>query len=124
LKTLLALSILQFLAILFTFSALIFVFVVTYQTTNQQILPSIARSNIAYPDNKWTPETWFQAVLDLPLANQDQRDNISDKVRNMMVWRWMLIPIFLADVAAFGVSMVEMRRHKKGTETFELVEEK
>jgi hypothetical protein len=116
--------VLQFLAILFTLSAFIFVFVVTYQTTDQQILPSIAHSNIAYPADKWTPETWFKAVLDLPLAHQDQYDNISNKVRNMVVWRWMLVPIFLADVAAFGFSVVEVLRQRKGTKKFELVVEK
>lgn len=123
-KTLLALSIMQLLAILFTLSAFIFVFVVTYQTNNQRILVSIAQSDVAYPADKWTPETWFKAVLDLPLARQDQRDNISDKVRNMVAWRWMLIPIFLADVLAFGVSVVEVLRQRKGTERSESVVEK
>ncbi|KAF2677470.1 hypothetical protein K458DRAFT_378389 [Lentithecium fluviatile CBS 122367] len=123
-KTLLALSILQFLAILFTLSALIFVFAITYRTDNQQILRSIARSDTAYPADKWTPETWFKAVLDLPLASQQQRDNISSKVTNMVAWRWMLVPIFVADVVAFGVSVVEVLRQRKGMDRLEFVMEK
>ncbi|KAF2263270.1 hypothetical protein CC78DRAFT_439804, partial [Lojkania enalia] len=97
-KTLLALVILHFLAVLFTLSAIIVVFLVTNQTSGQFISRGIVRSYIPYPVNKWTPETWFKAVLDLPLADQHQRDKIDSNVTNMVAWRWMLIPIFLTDV--------------------------
>ncbi|ORY18135.1 hypothetical protein BCR34DRAFT_473825 [Clohesyomyces aquaticus] len=113
-KTLLALFILQFLAVLFTLSAIIFVFLVTNQTKGQSISPEIARSDVAYPADKWTPETWFKAVLDLPLASQDQHDHISSKVTNMVAWRWMLIPIFFADILAFSISTMEMMKQRKG----------
>lgn len=113
-KSLLALTVLQLLAVLFTLSAFIFVFVVTYQTTNQGINPSEVRPNLAYSVDKWTPETWFKAVLDLPLARDDQRHHISKNVRNMVAWRWMLIPILLTDAVAFGVSVREMLRQRRG----------
>ncbi|KAF2715477.1 hypothetical protein K504DRAFT_366523 [Pleomassaria siparia CBS 279.74] len=114
-KSLLALLVLQFLAVLFTLSAVIFVFLVTYQTKGQTILESVARAaaGTGYPENKWTPETWFKAVLDLPLANQHQHDNIKSKVTNMVVWKWMLIPIFFADMAAFSFTAIEYLQQRK-----------
>jgi hypothetical protein len=111
--------ILQLLAVLFTLSALIFVFVVTYQTTDQSIRLPIAANNEGqnYDEFKWTPETWFKAVLDLPLADQDKRDEIDSKVTNMVAWRWMLIPIFIVDIIAFGVTTLAWVRQRKGTTT-------
>lgn len=123
-KNLLALAILQLLAVLFTLSAIIFVFLVTNQTKGQQILPDIARSYEPYPADKWTPETWFKAVLDLPLVSQSHRDNISSKVTNMVVWRWMLIPIFLADIVALSVSALEIFKQRKGAREPEFITEK
>ncbi|KAF2251630.1 hypothetical protein BU26DRAFT_529053 [Trematosphaeria pertusa] len=123
-KTLLALFILQLLAVLFTLSALIFVFVVTNQTKGQHISESIARSNIAYPADKWTPETWFTAVLELPMDDHHHHDNIHSKVVNMRAWRWMLIPIFLTDILAFGFTTAELARQRKGTKQPEYSAEK
>ncbi|KAL5115450.1 hypothetical protein ACEQ8H_006672 [Pleosporales sp. CAS-2024a] len=111
-----ALLVLQLLAVLFTLSALIFVFVVTNQTKGQKIQYPIAANNQGqnYPDHKWTPETWFKAVLDLPLAHQEKHDEIASKVTNMVAWRWMLIPILVADVIAFGVTTLAWLRLRKG----------
>lgn len=96
-----------------------FVFVVTNQTNSQQIRAPIAANNQGknYAEFKWTPETWFKAVLDLPLADAHKRDEINSKVTNMVAWRWMLIPIFIADVIAFGVTTLAWRRQRKGTTT-------
>jgi hypothetical protein len=109
--------ILQLLAVVFTLSALVFVFVVTYQTTDQAIRVPIAANNegVNYAEFKWTPETWFKAVLDLPFADQDERDEVDSKVTNMVAWRWMLIPIFIVDVIAFGVTMLAWLKQRKGT---------
>ena len=116
--------ILQFLAVLFTLSALIFVFLVTNQTKGQSISQDIARSNVPYPADKWTPETWFKAVLDLPLTDQHQRDNINSKVTNMVAWRWMLIPIFLTDIIAFGFTTAEFLKKRRGVNPVEFTMEK
>jgi hypothetical protein len=114
-----ALLILQLLAILFTLSALVFVFAVTYQTTNQTIRAPIAANNQGtnYAEFKWTPETWFKAVLDLPLADQHKRDEIKSKVTNMAAWRWMLIAIIITDVIAFGVTTLAWVRQQNSTTT-------
>ncbi|KAH3920367.1 hypothetical protein HBI56_069140 [Parastagonospora nodorum] len=115
-KLLIALVILQFLAVLFTLSALIFVFIVTNQTKGQSIRIPIAANAQGqnYPEYKWTPETWFKAVLDLPLADKYMRDEIDSKITNMVTWRWMLVPILAADVIAFGVTTLAWLRQRKG----------
>jgi hypothetical protein len=116
LKSVTTLMILQLLAMLFTLSAIIFVFIVTYQTTGQNIRVPIAANNQGkpYAEFKWTPETWFKAVLDLPLAEQGQRDQIKSKVANMAAWRWMLIPILISDIIAFGVTTLAWLKQRKG----------
>lgn len=115
LKSVTALAILLFLAILFTLSAFIFVFVVTYQTTGQHIRESIASNNIGtnYFEFKWTPETWMKAVLDLLLADASKRNEISDRVTVMEAWRWMLLPILIVDCVAFGVTFVAWLRQRR-----------
>lgn len=112
-KTLLALVILLFLAVLFTLSAIIFVFLVTNQTKGQRIREDIAQSGVPYPADKWTPETWFKAVLDLPLDSKSQRDTIDSKVTNMVAWKWMLIPIVLADILALGIAAMAMLKQRR-----------
>jgi hypothetical protein len=113
------LLVLQLLAVLFTLSALIFVFVVTNQTTDQTIRAPIAANTEGqnYAEFKWTPETWFQAVLDLPLADQHTRDEIKSKVTNMVAWRWMLLAIIIVDVIAFGVTTLAWLRTRRGRPT-------
>jgi len=105
------------LATLLTLSALIWVFVVTNQTSHQRIyrriVDTLPQSRIPYQALKWTPETWFEAVLDVPMARSNQRNDIVKNVQIMAAWRWMLIPILLVDVVAFGVSMVEVVRQRK-----------
>jgi hypothetical protein len=113
-KTLLSLFILQILAVLFTLSALIFVFVVTNQTNGQSISPDIAKSHVTYPADHWTPENWFKAVVDLPMASESQRDHINSNITNMVAWRWMLIPIFLADILALAFTTLEFLKQRKG----------
>jgi hypothetical protein len=103
------------LAILFTLSAFIFVFVVTYQTTGQHIREPVASNTIGinYPEFYWTPETWFKAVLDLPLVDQAQRNEMHGKVTIMVAWRWMLFPILLADAVAFGFAMMAWLKQRR-----------
>lgn len=115
LKSLAVLAIFQFLAILFTLSAIIFVFVVTYQTTGQHVREPIASNNmgINYPEFKWTPETWMKAVLDLPLADGAKRKQISSKATNMVAWRWMLIPLFVVDLVAFGITVLAWLKQRR-----------
>lgn len=116
LKSLTALAILLFLAILFTLSALIFVFVVTYKTTGQYIREPVASNTVGinYPEFHWTPETWFKAVLDLPLADESVRSEMEDRITNMVAWRWMLLVILVVDIVGFGVTMMAWLKQRRG----------
>ncbi|PVH96721.1 hypothetical protein DM02DRAFT_731001 [Periconia macrospinosa] len=122
-KTLLALIILQILAVLFALAVLIFVFVVTYETQGQRIQESIATSGVPYPADKWTPETWFKAVLELPLADKQRSNMISRNVTIMVAWRWILIPLFLLHVLALGCSVFEYVRQRKALRNGEQFEQ-
>lgn len=114
---------LQLLAVLFTLSAIIFVFLVTNQTNHQHILESVARSNVPYPENQWTPETWYKAVLELPLASEQNRNSISSAVTHMVAWRWILIPIFLLDLMTFAITTFEVIRQRASKRGVHPVEE-
>jgi len=116
-KSLRALVILLVLAFLFTLSAIIFTFVVTNDTKGQTILSSVAKVGVKYPEHKWTPETWYKAVLDLPIAKDSVRSDIKDHVHLMEAWKWMLIPIFLTDIAALGIAVMAMLKQRKGQPT-------
>ncbi|KAF1833609.1 hypothetical protein BDW02DRAFT_569820 [Decorospora gaudefroyi] len=111
LRSLTALTVLLLLAMLFTFSVFVFVFVVTYQTTGQHIREPVASNtvDINYPEFHWTPETWFKAVADFPLADEVKRQEIKEKTTSMVVWRWMLLPILEVDSIAFGCGVVGLR---------------
>jgi len=117
LKSLPLLAFLQLLAALFTFTALVFVFVVTNQTSGQEIHEDVASSSIGsnYPEFKWTPETWMKAVLDLPMADQERHNHIKDNVRNMEAWRCILVLIFIVDVIAFGITLMTWLRQRRNT---------
>ena len=104
---------LQTLAVLFTLSALIFVFLVTNQTRHQSIDAAVVQPDVPYPQHHWTPETWFQAVHALPLADDGVRRDIARHVRNMQAWKWMLVPIFIVDVAALVDEALEWFTQRK-----------
>jgi len=54
-----------------------------------------------YPDRKWTPETWFTALLrDVPLGGElpimeHTKRVIRQQLRLMRAWRWNLITLFV-----------------------------
>jgi hypothetical protein len=113
------LLLLHLLATIITFIALIFVFVITYRTTNQSIRVPIAANTqgFNYNEFRWTPETWLKAVLELRLADQHMRDEIHSKVSVMVAWRWMLVPIFISEIIACGGTTVAWLRGRKGMAT-------
>ena len=83
---------------LLTLAALIYTFVETSKTGGQAIDLAVAQANpppAKYPDDRWTPENWYAAVLDLPLVSDDQRRVIGGNLTNMRAWRWNLIALFI-----------------------------
>lgn len=67
-----------------------------------------------YAEFRWTPETWFKAVLDLPLADQSVHNEIEHRVTTMVAWRWMLLVILIADVVAFGLTVTAWLQQRRG----------
>ncbi|KAH9880982.1 hypothetical protein J1614_001475 [Plenodomus biglobosus] len=115
LRSVTVLVVCQLIAILFTLSALIFVFIVTHGTTGQHIREPVASNNVGvdYFEFNWTPETWMTAVLDLPLVDGSKRKEINSKVTNMVAWRWMLVPILSVDCVAFSVTLVAWLKQRR-----------
>jgi hypothetical protein len=95
---------------LLTLGALIYTFVLTAQTDDQSIDLAVAAANpepLMYPLDDWTPENWFVAVLDLPLAHASDRRKIRQQLRLMRGWRWNLIPLFILGFFTAGLAVWE-----------------
>lgn len=103
------------LSILLTLVALIYTFVVTNAHTGQTIDLNVAVSldnkpypnYVAYPLEKWTPENWFSAVLELQLVEPEQRDDIAHHLTIMRAWKWNLIPLFILGLGLAVVALLD-----------------
>lgn len=103
-KALLPLHILTHLVSL---TALTLVFTLTYRTTTTHSIRAPIAANTQgtnYSEYTWTLESWAKAVLDLPLGDQGTRDDIESRVKGMVAWRWMLVPIFVVEIIACGTT--------------------
>lgn len=113
------------LSFLLTLSALVYTFVVTAQTDSKhsRIDLSVAANTYAsrtgvvfkYPDDTWTPENWFKAVLKLAFVDEGQKGDIRTHVRLMEGWRWNLIPLLLLGLSVMGIAVMGwMERRRDG----------
>jgi len=108
------------LSAMLTLAALIYTFVLTAQTDDQTIDLAVAAANaqpLMYPLDNWTPENWFIAVLELPLAHDSDRSKIRNNLRLMRGWRWNLIPLFILGLTVASLAVWELvggRRWKEG----------
>ncbi|KAF2207612.1 hypothetical protein CERZMDRAFT_50806 [Cercospora zeae-maydis SCOH1-5] len=106
---------LTFLSMLLSLGALIYTFTLTSSHSGQHIDTALAATlhnrpypnQVPYPHDSWTPENWFHAVLDIPLASHSDRNAIKFHVRIMQAWRWNLIPMFVFGLAVFVCAMVD-----------------
>ncbi|KAM0706755.1 hypothetical protein Q7P35_006085 [Cladosporium inversicolor] len=112
------------LSALLTLAALAYTFAVTNETRGQTIDIAVAASldsrpypnYVAYPKDDWTPEVWFEAVLELTLVERSLRSDIEHHLTIMRGWKWNLIPLFLLGLAFSGIAILEAwleRRNKK-----------
>ncbi|KAL2021148.1 hypothetical protein VTK56DRAFT_7454 [Thermocarpiscus australiensis] len=113
---------------LLTLVALIYTFVETSLTDGQHIDLGVAERNPAparYPDDRWTPESWYAAVLELPLVRDADRNAIVRNLGLMRGWRWNLIPLFVLGfvlVVLVVLDMLRMRNaHRKQLVSLEAV---
>lgn len=130
-------TILLSLLVCFIFSAFVYVTAVTYLTIENTIDIDYARSlaassqvgggggAISYAIDSWTPETWYRAVLLLPL-DANTMSTIFNAYHEMLVWRyWMQIYQIVAGVVLWWTGMScwkEWRRRYARSLSGDLVE--
>jgi hypothetical protein len=112
-------TIFTFLSVLLTVTAIIYTFVVTNQTDNQTINFAIASANsgLPYPEDQWTPENWYKAVLKLPFAEPSQKGDIRFHVHLMTAWRWNLIPLLILGVAVACLAALHVLKDRRDSRT-------
>ncbi|KAI2618562.1 hypothetical protein GGS26DRAFT_574396 [Hypomontagnella submonticulosa] len=103
-------------AFLLTTGALAYVFAVTNAHEGQTIdIPfAVSLGGKAYPNEFWTPQNWFSALLQLDLV--DSRDDIQSHLYVMRGWQYNLIPMFIIQlgVTVLAVSeFLEWRRQPR-----------
>jgi len=109
------------LSCILTLSGMIFTLSVIYQHDGQTIDEVLASSlhDLPYPHQnaytlqKWTPENWFSAVLQLHLSMNDDRINIATHLRIMKAWKWNLVPLFILGLCLAVVAIIDAVRQRK-----------
>lgn len=117
-KIFLTYTIFTILAFLLTLSGLIYTFVVYNQTSGQHINKAVAAQfeHHAYPLDKWTPQTWTIALLDLPVTSATDASYLRGWLRVMQGWRWNLIPMLLINLAVAALTVKECARQRSATQ--------
>jgi hypothetical protein len=114
-----------------TLAALLYTFILTSAHKGQTIDIATAATldnkpfpnQVAYPEQFWTPENWFGAVLELTLVDMHQRVDIAHHLTIMRAWRWNLIPLFILGVFLSATAIVDAwttRREYKPVNQFKL----
>jgi hypothetical protein len=107
-------------------TALIYTFVETSKTSGQVIDLAVAEANLPpalYPNDRWTPENWYAAVLDLPLLSENQRHVIGYNLGLMRAWRWNLVPLFILGFVLLVLVALEVWRvSRKGMQRLSIPE--
>lgn len=109
------------LSALLTLAAIIFTWIVTGDYSGQTIDESLASqlnnqpypNYVAYPLDKWTPENWFDAVLELDLIHKADRSTISTMTAIMRGWRINLIPMFIIGVVVAVLAFMDALSRRK-----------
>jgi hypothetical protein len=108
-------------AAIYSLAAFVYVFAVTYQHDNQSIDLQFASTlhnepypnNVPYPRLTWTPQNWYPAVLQLPLASQSDRDTIKFNLMLMRGWQWNLIPMVILGFVVASLAFVDRMKHRQ-----------
>jgi hypothetical protein len=107
-------------SVIFTIAAFVYVFVVTYTHTGQEIDPALVlqlhatpASGNPYPRDSWTPQNWYPAMLKLDLASSSARSNIKLHLQLMQAWQWNLIPMVVLGIAVSVLAFMDRMRHAR-----------
>lgn len=116
---LLTLTIALFLLVLFILTAFTYVAAVTYLTMDNKIDLDVAQAaasagpGVGYGIDSWTPETWYQALVLLPL-DESTKSNLSAAVSEMVAWRaWVTLYQVVAAVVLGWTGMVYLREWRR-----------
>lgn len=105
-------------ALLLTLGALAYVFAVTNIYKDQSIdlatVQSLRDVNLKYPLLEWTPQGWFQALLELDFVNESDRNAVDVHSRLARGWQYNLIPFFLVQLAQTIFAMLYARKRRSG----------
>ena len=113
--------IISILSAVYTVAVLVYTFVLTYRHDGQSIKIDVAAgldnkpfpNQVAYPRDEWTPQNWYPAVLRLPLADQDDRDDISFHLKLMKGWQWNLIPMAIISLLVMVLALADKMAHRQ-----------
>jgi len=102
-------------ALLLTLGALAFTFAVANAHDGQRIDLTVAKEldGKAYSSEKWTPQNWFDALMKLDLASQNERSDIQRVYKIARGWQYNLIPFFLVQLVQTVLALMEARRKRK-----------
>jgi len=113
-KIFLTYTVFTILSFFLTISALAYTFAVTNQTKGQHIDLDVAYQyqGHAYPLDKWTPENWTKALLEVVIDNNDT-SYLRHWLHVIEGWKWNLIPMFLIGLVVASLSVMECLRQRR-----------
>lgn len=103
------------LALVFTLATLAYVFTVTNAHRGQTIDVKLASGLVdtRYPLQEWTPQNWFNAVLELDLSDDGVRSDIASHLRVMRGWQFNLIPMFLIQLVTTVLAVLDALKWRR-----------
>jgi len=106
-------TIFTILSFLLTLVALAYTFAVTNSTRGQHINLDVALQyqGDAYPLDKWTPENWTKALLEVAISTNDA-SYLRHWLHVIVGWKWNLIPMFLIGLVVASLSVMECLRQR------------
>lgn len=118
-------------SVLLALAAVIYTFILTVSHSGQTINLALASglhnepypNYVAYPLELWTPENWFTAVLELPLAKKSEVSDIQLHLAVMKGWRWNLIPLLVFGLAVCVLAFADAAGRRKEAKNSRVLEE-
>lgn len=111
-----AYTIFSVLALILTLFALSWTFALTNQTKHHSIdkATAVDFQHHAYPLNSWTPGTWTDALLALPVINEKDVSYLKYWRHIINGWKWNAIPMFLIELVTVVLIALNFLEDRKG----------
>lgn len=103
------------LSALLTLAAILFAWILNGMYSGQEIDLAVASqlNGRSYPLLKWTPENWFNAVLNTKIVHESDRNDISNTLALIKGWRINLIPMFILGVIVAALAFWDAFSRRK-----------